>query len=154
MFTRHGDLRGDILFQRSTDGGESFERSIMLSMLRNNNITNPVSSTNPIVTALNNDKVCVAWENSGPFDFTGTDIFAFTGTNIFLRCSSDKRSSIGNITNLSNNTSFQDLPEGFLFSTAHSNHPDMSAEGDALLVVWENSGRGVRQIIFTRSVSG
>ncbi|HEU4824098.1 MAG TPA: hypothetical protein VFS97_11790 [Nitrososphaeraceae archaeon] len=58
------------------------------------------------------------------------------------------KNKYGNTTNLSNNTSFQDLSEGILFSTVHSTHPDMSTDGDDLLGVWENSAGSVRQMRF------
>jgi hypothetical protein len=134
---------GNVIFQRSIDGGASFEGTVVLS---NSNSTNPVSSMNPAITALSNGKVCIAWENN--------PVFTFNNTDILLKCSYDEGSSFGKTINLSNTTFFHDLSKGILFSTVNSKHPDMSAGGNDIFIVWENYAGSVRQIMFTKSISG
>jgi S1-C subfamily serine protease len=123
----------NILFTKSSDGGDSFDKPIILSNLKG------VSNFPNIVASGNN--VYVVWSHKNNTDFDPSNTENQTQTyNVFFTKSLDGGNSFGKPVNLSDDT-------------ANSQSPALAiSEKGTVYVVWSDNSIGTYETFFTKSL--
>jgi S1-C subfamily serine protease len=123
----------NILFTKSSDGGDSFDKPIILSNLKG------VSNFPNIVASGNN--VYVVWSHKNNTDFDPSNTENQTQTyNVFFTKSLDRGNSFSKPVNLSDDT-------------ANSQSPALAiSEKGTVYVVWSDNSIGTYETFFTKSL--
>ncbi|HYV52805.1 MAG TPA: trypsin-like peptidase domain-containing protein, partial [Candidatus Eisenbacteria bacterium] len=124
----------DILFTKSSDGGDSFDKPIILSNLKG-------VSNFPNIAASGNDTVYVVWSHKNNTDFDPSNTENQTQTyNVFFTKSIDRGNSFSKPINLSDDT-------------ANSQSPALAiSEMGTVYVVWSDNSIGTYETFFTKSL--
>jgi hypothetical protein len=124
----------NILFTRSLDGGDSFDKPIILSNIKG-------VSNFPNIAASGNDTVYVVWSHKNNTDFDPSNTENQTQTyDIFFAKSFDRGHSFSKPVNLSNDP-------------ANSQSPAVAvSEMGTVYVVWSDDSIGTYETFFTKSL--